>query len=75
MDSQIAKQCKNQKKRNRIISALSDGILVVEGKYRSGTTITGKYGLEQGKEVFYMLDDKHVQRVFEIGAEHIEHKA
>ncbi len=27
-----------------------------------------------GKEVFYMLDDEHVQQVFEIGVEHIEHK-
>jgi ArsR family transcriptional regulator len=27
-----------------------------------------------GKEVFYTLDDEHVQKVFEIGAEHIEHR-
>ncbi len=27
-----------------------------------------------GKEVFYMLDDNHVKEVFEIGAEHIEHR-
>ena len=29
---------------------------------------------KQGKEVFYMLDDDHVQKVFEIGMEHIEHR-
>ena len=29
---------------------------------------------KSGKEVFYMLDDDHVQKVFEIGVEHIEHK-
>ena len=27
-----------------------------------------------GKEVFYTLDDEHVQQVFEVGFEHIEHK-
>ena len=29
---------------------------------------------KQGKEVFYMLDDEHVQEVFEVGVEHIEHR-
>ena len=29
---------------------------------------------KSGKEGFYMLDDDHVQKVFEIGIEHIEHK-
>lgn len=43
---------KNFPLRNRIVSGLSDAILVIEGKGRSGTTITGKYGLKQGKEVF-----------------------
>ena len=43
---------KNFPKRNRIISALSDGILVIEGKYRSGTTITAEYGIKQKKPIF-----------------------
>ncbi len=29
---------------------------------------------KSGKEVFYMLDDEHVKKVFEVGSEHIEHK-
>ncbi len=29
---------------------------------------------KEGKEVYYMLDDDHIQRVFEIGKEHIEHR-
>lgn len=29
---------------------------------------------KQGKEVYYMLDDEHVSRLFELGIEHIEHK-
>ena len=29
---------------------------------------------KSGKEVFYMLDDEHIQKVFEVGIEHIEHK-
>ena len=30
---------------------------------------------KQGKEVYYMLDDDHVKKVFEIAKEHIEHKS
>ncbi len=38
--------------RNRIISGLSRGIFVIEGKKRSGTFITVHQGLDQGKDIF-----------------------
>lgn len=38
--------------RNRIISALADVLLVIEARIKSGTGITVRFALEQGKDIF-----------------------
>lgn len=43
--------------RNRIISGIAMGVLIVEGRYRSGSGITARLAMEQKKEVFCIPSD------------------
>ena len=60
--------------RNRIVSGLSEGILIIEAAYRSGTSVTAKLAYSQGKVVMALpgrLDNSYgvgVNKLIQEGA-------
>lgn len=51
-DKDFSATSKSFIERNRIVSGISEGILIIEGGYRSGTSVTARIAKKQNKKIF-----------------------
>lgn len=68
-DEEEETRTSNFPKRNRIISGISDAVLVIEATHRSGSRITAKYAKVQRKKVYCIpvnLDQKNSSGINEL---------
>ena len=72
----VAPDSSNFPKRNRIIAALSEGVVVIEAKEKSGTMNTVSHALEDGKQIFCVPDrcnsDSGCNKLIKEGAKLVE---
>lgn len=60
--------------RNRIISGLSGAVLITECNIRSGSMVTAKLALDQGKEIYCVPGSQGTDYLIEQGAHDILHE-